>query len=132
MAMHHEQHLQRMNEKYVAASLAGDVDWYRMHLADEFVCIESDASMLDKKAFLRLTARGCSDLEEYKLVDVDVKFYGDVALVRALGSWTKKTGMRGISRYIDVYVRSDDEWKVVSAQITRAPIARAGNDHESG
>ena len=132
MAMPHEQHLQRMNEKYVAASLAGDVDWYRMHLADEFVCIESDASLLDKNAFLRLTARGCSDLEEYKLVDVDVKFYGDVALVRALGSWTKKTGMRGISRYIDVYVRSDDEWKVVSAQITRAPIARAGTDHESG
>jgi ketosteroid isomerase-like protein len=121
-----------MNEKYVAASLAGDVDWYRMHLADEFVCIESDASMLDKNAFLRLTARGCSDLEEYKLVDVDVKFYGDVALVRALGSWTKKTGMRGISRYIDVYVRNDDEWKVVSAQITHALIARGGNDHESG
>jgi ketosteroid isomerase-like protein len=130
--MPHERHLQRMNEKYVAASLAGDVDWYRTHLADEFVCIESDASLLDKNAFLRLTVRGCSDLEEYQLIDVDVKFYGDVALVRALGSWTKKTGMRGISRYIDVYVRSDDEWKVVSAQITRAQVAQAGADHESG
>lgn len=126
--MPHEQQLQRMNKRYVAASLAGDVDWYRMHLADEFVCIESDASLLDKNAFLRLTAQGCSDLDEYKLVDVDVKFYGDVALVRALGSWTKKTGARGISRYTDVYVRNDDEWKVVSAQITRAD---ARSDHES-
>lgn len=126
--MPHEQHLQRMNEKYVAASLAGNVDWYRMHLADEFVCIESDALLLDKNAFLRLTARGCSDLAEYKLVEVDVEFYGNVALVRALGSWTQKTGARGISRYIDVYVRSDDEWKVVSAQITRA---YAGTEEES-
>jgi hypothetical protein len=119
-AMFHEQQLQRMNKRYVAASLAGDVDWYRMHLADEFVCIESDGSLLNKEAFLRLTAKGCSDLADYRLDDVDVQFYGDVALVRALGSWTMKTGACGISRYIDVYVRNDDEWKVVSAQITRA------------
>lgn len=132
MVMPHEQQLRRMNEKYVAASLAGDVDWYRTHLADEFVCIESDASLLDKHAFLRLTAQGCPDLEEYQLVDVDVRFYGNVALVRALGSWTKKTGMRGISRYIDVYIRSDDEWKVVSAQITRAQVAQAEDGHGSG
>lgn len=129
MSMPHEHHLQRMNENYVAASLAGDVDWYRTHLADEFVCIESDASLLDKNAFLRLAAHGCPDLDEYTLVDVDVTFYGDVALVRALGSWTKKTGARGISRYLDVYVRNGDEWKVVSAQVTRA---NAGARHESG
>ncbi len=49
----------------------------------------------------------------------DVRFYGDVALVRATGSWTAKNGARGSSRYVDVYVRSGEEWKVVSAQITR-------------
>ncbi|MEP6897425.1 MAG: nuclear transport factor 2 family protein [Rhodanobacter sp.] len=115
-----EQHLQRLNKRYVAAWLAGDVDWYRVHLADEFVCIESDGSLLDKSAFLRMTAQGCVDLADYQLDHVDVQFYGDVALVRALGSWTMKNGTPGISRYIDVYVRSGDEWKVVCAQITRA------------
>lgn len=115
-----EQHLRRMNERYVAAWLAGDVDWYRVHLADEFVCIESDGSLLDRDAFLRLTAQGCTDLADYRLDHVDVQFYGDVALVRASGSWVMKTGTPGISRYIDIYVRSGDEWKVVSAQITRA------------
>lgn len=122
-----EQHLQRMNERYVAAWLAGDVDWYRVHLADEFVCIESDGSLLDRDAFLHLTAQGCTDLAEYKLDHVDVQFYGDVALVRASGSWTMKTGAPGISRYIDIYVRSDNEWKVVSAQITRA-LQGAGHE----
>jgi len=116
--MSHEERLRMLNEQYVRASLAGDVEWYRAHLADEFVCIESDGSVLDKDAFLKMTANG-SDLAEYRLDEVDIRFYGDVALVRCLGSWTAKNGAPGMSRYIDVYVRSGDDWKAVSAQITR-------------
>jgi ketosteroid isomerase-like protein len=113
-----EQQLRLLNQQYVAASLAGDVEWYRKHLADDFVCIDSDGSVLDKDAFLRMTAKG-SDLAEYRLDDVSLRIYGDVALVRANGSWKTKTGVPGVSRYIDVYVRSGGQWKAVSAQITR-------------
>jgi Domain of unknown function (DUF4440) len=67
---------------------------------------------------LRMTAQG-SDLAEYRLDEVNVRFYGDVALVRATGSWKTKGGAPGLSRYVDVYVRAGDDWKAVSAQITR-------------
>lgn len=113
-----EQDLLRLNEQYVHASLTGDVEWFRAHLADEFVCIESDGSVLFKDAFLRMTAKG-SDLAEYRLDYVGVRFYSDVALVRASGSWITLDGVAGISRYIDVYARAGGEWKVVSAQVTR-------------
>jgi ketosteroid isomerase-like protein len=115
--------ISRLNEEYVRASLAGDVAWYDARLADDFVCIESDGSVLDKHAFLDRTSGG-SDLADYRLAEVDVRFYGDVALVRALGVWTTKTGTPGTSRYVDVYVRTNGDWKVVSAQITRP--ARVG------
>ena len=65
-----------------------------------------------------MTAKG-SDLAEYRLDEVDVRFYGEVALVRATGSWGAKNGVPGMSRYVDVYVRFGDDWKAVSAQITR-------------
>lgn len=113
-----EEELEQLNEQYVKASLAGDVEWYRRRLAEEFVCIESDGSVLDKAAFLRQTAQG-SDLVEYRLDRVDIRLYGEVGLVRVTGSWTAKDGIPGVSRYVDVYARSGDEWKVVSAQITR-------------
>ncbi len=116
--MSREERLCMLNEQYVRVSLAGDVEWYRAHLADEFVCIESDGTVLNKNAFLQMTAHG-SDLAEYRLDEVEVRFYGDVALVRATGSWTAKNGTPGMSRYVDVYVHSGDDWKVVSAQITR-------------
>ncbi|HJU25367.1 MAG TPA: nuclear transport factor 2 family protein, partial [Rhodanobacteraceae bacterium] len=109
-------------EEYVRASMNGDVQWFDAHLAHDFVCIESDGSVLFRDGFLRVAAR-VSDLRDYRLDYVDVRFYGDVALVRASGSWTKKDGVRGLSRYTDVYVYTDGAWKVVSAQITRpAPL----------
>jgi len=113
-----EQRLLRLNEQYVHASLSGDVEWFRAHLADDFVYIDSDGSVQFRTGFLRAAALG-SDLSEYKLDYVDVRFYGEVALVRASGSWVSKTRLAGISRYTDVYVYDGAAWKVVSAQITR-------------
>ena len=117
-----EDELHRLNEEYVRASLTGDVAWFDAHLARDFVCIESDGSVLFRDGFLRMAARD-SGLREYKLDYVDVRIYGEVALVRASGSWTNQDSIRGISRYTDVYVYTAGAWNVVSAQITRSAIA---------
>jgi ketosteroid isomerase-like protein len=111
--------LEQLNQEYVAAFMNADVEWYREHLADDFVCIESDGSVLNKNQFLLNTAKG-PDVDDYMLHEVDVRIYGKVALVQATGSWTGKDKLKGISRYTDVYVKSDNVWKAISAQITRA------------
>jgi len=113
-----EQTLARLNQEYVEAFMNADVDWYRDHLADEFIVIESDGSLLTKEQFLRNTVKG-PDVADYKLHEVDIRIYGNAALVRATGVWTRKDGKMGMSRYTDVYVRKNGGWKTVSAQITR-------------
>ena len=113
-----EQTLARLNQQYVDAFMNADVDWYREHLADDFVVIESDGSLLNKEQFLRNTVKG-PDVADYKLHEVDIRIYGNTALVRATGVWTREDGKMGMSRYIDVYVRQNGGWKTVSAQITR-------------
>jgi ketosteroid isomerase-like protein len=110
--------LERLNKEYIDAFMNADVDWYQEHLAEEFVCIESDGSLLHKQKFLTNVARG-PDVVDYKLEQTDVRLYGDAALVQATGLWTRRDGSKGISRYIDVYVKHEAEWKTVSAQITR-------------
>jgi ketosteroid isomerase-like protein len=114
----HEQHIRQLNESYVRAAVGGDIAWFQSHLADEFVCIESDGSVHDKTSFLTRTAQG-SDLATYTLDSVEVRFYGDVALVRCTGLWVTKDGVPGMSRYVDIYAPQDGTWKAVSAQITR-------------
>ena len=53
----------------------------------------------------------------YRLEQVHMRVYGDAALVQATGLWTRRDGSKGMSRYIDVYVRHNCEWKTVSAQM---------------
>ena len=110
--------LQQLNQEYVDAFMNADVEWYRAHLAEDFVCVESDGSVLDKAEFLSNTVKG-PDVVEYKLHEVDIRVYGDAALVRATGVWIREDGSMGMSRYTDVYIRISSEWKAVSAQITR-------------
>jgi len=43
-----------------------------------------------------------SDLAEYRLTDVNIRFYGDVALVRCTGAWKARNGTPGLSRYTDI------------------------------
>lgn len=110
--------LKRLNQEYVDAFMNADVDWYQEHLAEDFVCVESDGSVLNKIQFLSNTVKG-PDVIDYKLHEVDVRIYGNAALVRATGVWIKEEGSMGMSRYTDVYIRTNNEWKAVSAQITR-------------
>jgi ketosteroid isomerase-like protein len=114
-----EQDIRTLNEAYIRSILTGDVAWFGDHLAEEFVCIESDGSLVHRDEFLRSAAHPTT--ASYHLDEVDVRCYGDVALVRAKGSWTAKNGKAGFSRYVDVYARAGDRWTVVSAQITRPP-----------
>jgi ketosteroid isomerase-like protein len=90
-----------LNDKYVDAFLKSDVGWYRAMLADDFVCIDSDGSLLHKKEFLDQAARG-PDVAYYKLQEVIVRFYGDVAVVQATGRFIRKDSSMGLSRYTDV------------------------------
>ncbi|HXQ95132.1 MAG TPA: nuclear transport factor 2 family protein [Thermoplasmata archaeon] len=115
------QELERLNEQYIAAFLNGDAEWYREHLADDFVCIESDGSILNKAEFVRSAAKG-PDVASYRLEKVRVRIYGEVALVQATGRWVRPDGSAGGSRYIDVYVRAPTGWRTVSAQVTRTAV----------
>jgi ketosteroid isomerase-like protein len=111
--------LKRLNREYVDAFMRADVGWYRDNLSEDFLCIESDGSVLARDEFLRAAARG-PDAATYTLEDVRVRVLGQVALVHATGRFSLRDGTPGTSRYTDVYALRDGRWKAVSAQITRS------------
>jgi hypothetical protein len=117
--MSDEATLTELNAQYVDSFMTANVGWYDEHLADDFLCIESDGSVLDKAQFLRKAADG-PDVAGYRLAQVWIRIYGDVALIHATGVFTRRDGTTGTSRYTDVYARTNGVWKAISAQITRA------------
>jgi ketosteroid isomerase-like protein len=110
--------LTKLNQEYVDAFMNSDADWYRDHLAEDFVCIQSDGSMLGKAEFLRNAARG-PDVASYELLGVRVRMFGEMALVHAIGRFTRTDGSAGKSRYTDVWALQDGRWRTIAAQITR-------------
>jgi ketosteroid isomerase-like protein len=112
--------LARLNEEYIQGMMNGDAGWFEDHLADELICIESDGSIRNKTAFVRKITDGPA-FRTYRLDEVQVRVYGEVALVRATGTFTRRDGKTGASRYTDVYVRANRDWRVVSAQVTGTP-----------
>jgi ketosteroid isomerase-like protein len=118
--------LKQLNEQYVASFLKSDVQWYQQHLTEDFVCTESDGTVLDKASFLRDAAKG-PGVADYQLVEVRVRVIGDTGLIHAQGKATRKDGTIINSRYTDVYVRVNGEWKAASAQITGIRSAKSSS-----
>ncbi len=110
--------IRKLNDGYIQAFLKSDVDWYREHLADNFICILGDGSPIDKASFLKDTAEG-PGVDDFHLEDLHIRIYGDTALVQAVSVYRRKDGTIGRTRYTDVYVKQAGTWKAVSAQLTR-------------
>src|SRR5260370_18668662 len=110
----------QLNRQYIDAYMKSDVGWYREHLADDFVCIESDGSVLGKTAFLEQTAKG-PDVSAYKLDEVHVRIYGVADLVQATGLFTLKHGSHRNSPYNHNYAPTADVRNMGSAQSDHAP-----------
>lgn len=109
--------LRQLNDDYVRAFVASDVSTYRALLAEDFRAVLADGRQIDKTEFLRQAARP-SGVTGFRLQDVDVRRYGDTALISGLVVYQHADGSVVRTRYIDVVVRRLGAWRIVSAQFT--------------
>lgn len=112
--------LRELNAGYVRAFLHSDADWYDRHLTPDFQCVLTNGSVMDRKAFLHNARKEHTTLS-YDLSEVSIRIHGDAAMITALGTWKRKDGTVGRTRYVDVWVKKDGAWKAASAQLTSAP-----------
>jgi ketosteroid isomerase-like protein len=92
------------------------------NVAADFAQIESGGAVIGRDEFVKDLLDPTLRIDPYKVEDFGVRVYADTALL------TGRIRMTGVSegkpfashfRYIDVYVKRDGVWKVVSIQITR-------------
>jgi len=92
------------------------------NVASDFTQIESGGAVVGRDEFVKDLLDPSLRIDPYKVEDFGVRVYGDTALltgrIRMTGSAEGKP-FSSHFRYIDVYVKRDGVWKVVSIQITR-------------
>jgi len=97
------------------------------NMADDFRMIDGYGNVEDKKAFVADIVDPQLSINPYTVEEFDVRLFGDTAL---LSGRTKMTGTHAGKpftsnyRYIDIYVRRNGVWKIVSVQVTKFPPER--------
>ena len=110
--------LRSLNDDYIHSVQHSDVRRFDEMLAEDFYCTFSDASFVDRAAFLEHTAHP-AEYTNLQVHEVFIRVMGDFALIHARTTFTKTDGSEGGSRYTDIWARRDGTWLCVSAQITR-------------
>jgi ketosteroid isomerase-like protein len=94
------------------------------NMAEDFRQIDGAGNVETKSSFVTDLVSPDLVIDPYRVENFDVRVYGDVAL---LSGTTRMTGryegkpFASHYRYIDIYVRRDGTWRIVSVQISRIP-----------
>ncbi len=110
-----------LNLEYIHAVRTSDVAWFDARLAIDFRCSLPDGSIIDRDRFLERAARPL-DVSELEVHDVEVRIFGDSAIVHARTTFLLPDGRRGSGRYTDVWSRHVSpvsQWVVMAAHFTR-------------
>jgi hypothetical protein len=105
------------NDDFVRAFLTSDVARFRTLLADDFIGVLANGTLIDRAEFLR-EAQVKPDAMELRLHDVVIHIYADSAIVSAFVTYHRSKGDPVRTRYTTCYARRDGVWSVTMVQWT--------------
>lgn len=111
-------------DRWDKAIVAKDRAGIEANMAEDFRQIDGAGNIESKSSFIADLLSPALQIDPYTVEDFEVRLYGDAALLsgrtRMTGRYDGKPFVAHY-RYIDVYVRRDGAWKIVSVQISRLP-----------
>jgi ketosteroid isomerase-like protein len=117
-----ERELLKLENKFARAVASNDADALDGLLADDWIIVNADGSIIDKARFLGVIKSGALFHESMESTDLRVRLYGSTAVVTAL-TITKGNFMGQdfafCERATDIFVKPADRWQCVFTQLTR-------------
>jgi hypothetical protein len=128
-----EQQIKTLHAQGREAALKADSSFWEEYLADDYVGVGADGSLLTKDQSVEMLKSGAIRYEAIDERNVKVRVYGDTAVVSAVASLklsVNKSPLTGNYRETFVWVKQEGNWKLASFQATRvAPrTPRPGNN----
>ncbi len=117
-----EQSVRQLENELIEAQMRGDTTVFGRILADDFTGTNAFGTVANKAEVLNLYRTGSIKRESVSLDDVNVRVYGDTAVVTGRATLKGQfTGQdtTGKFRYTRVYVKRNGRWQVVAWQATR-------------
>ena len=116
--------LKKLSDAWDAAIIRKDERAIADNMAEDFRQIDPRANLETKKSFVAGIMDPKLTIDPYTVEEFEIRQYGDTALLSGRTHMTGKYDGQVFEsnyRYIDIYVRENGTWKIVSVQITRIP-----------
>jgi len=115
-----EQALLMIQHEWAEARVKGDSSYTRRLEAENCTIVWPDGRIVNNRGDLQ----SMTDIEfsEFKIQNLQVRFYGDTGIVVGEGTIKAHKGkedlLGGKFVWTDTFVKKDDVWKVIASQIT--------------
>ena len=119
--------LTRLSDDWDKAIVRKDEKAIADNMAEDFRQIDPNANLETKQSFVAGIIDPKLTIDPYTVEEFEVRLYGDTALLSGRTHMTGKYDGQAFEsnyRYIDIYVRRNGAWKIVSVQVTRIPPAK--------
>jgi ketosteroid isomerase-like protein len=124
--------LRKLNATFINNFVTSDTVSHSKIIHRDFVCITGSGSLLGRRDYLQGWTEGFKGITYWDYRDEDIKIFGNVALVHAQNKYIAEAEgkeITGMSMYTDIYLKENNEWKCIQAQITRlTPENYAGDE----
>jgi uncharacterized protein (TIGR02246 family) len=118
-----EQTIRSLENERAQAIVRGDTATLERIYADDFSNVGSSGAIRNKAQLIEDNKSGALKVESQTLDNVDVRVYGDAAIVTGLATLKGQDKGRDISgqfRFTRVYVKRNGQWQMVVAHNSRA------------
>jgi len=116
-----EKQIKALHEQSRQAALKGDIRFQEKYLANDYVGIGGDGSILTKDQAIQMLKSGDIRYEAIDEHDVKVRAYGDTAIINAMATLkmtAKGTPITGDYRATFVWIKQNGNWKEAAFQAT--------------
>ena len=130
--MHEE--LLKLENEFARAVTNNDADALDGFLADDWIIVDPDGSIIDKARFLGVIKSGVLSHESMDSTDLRVRLYGNTAVVTGLTTTKGKfmgQDFASCERATDIFVKQNDRWQCVFTQLTRFTKKRSCHSNRS-
>ena len=117
-----EDELLKLEDEFARAVASNDADALDKVLADDWIIVDPDGGIIGKVRFLGVIRSGALSHESMKSTDLEVRLYGNTAVVTGLTTSKGKfmgQDFTSCERATDIFVKQADRWQCVFTQLTR-------------
>lgn len=115
--------LSKLNALFIKNFIAQDTVTHNEIIHKDFVCIEGNGKIANRIEYMQAWANDYQNGKfiAFAITDEHIRIFGNMALVRAKSVFTRLQNgkeVSGTSLYTDTYIKENDRWWCVQAQIT--------------